>query len=341
MILDALARAPVGLLPVVVFLAVLVYFDSYKLVSLRAVVGTILCGALAAGASYLVNIEALERLELEFVTYSRYVSPLIEEAIKALIIVVLIRARRIAFLVDAAIYGFAVGTGFAVVENLYYLSLRPDAHIAVWVVRGFGTAVMHGGATAIFGIVSVAFSEKKPGVAAFLPGLAAAAVLHSAFNHFLFMPVLSTLGILVTLPPLAWYVFRRSERSVGDWLGADFDADASLLELIDSDDFGSSNLGQYLHSLRSHFRGEVVADMLCYLRLHLELEMLAKGVLLMRENGMEPELDPDARAKFDELHYLERSIGRTGRRAMQPFLHFNARDLWQIHMLRGQESASR
>ena len=167
----------------------------------------------------------------------------------------------------------------------------------------------------------------------FLPGLAAAVVLHSVFNHFLFLPMLSTLGILITLPPLAWYVFRRSERSVGDWLGKDFDADARLLELIDSDDFGTSNLGQYLQSLRSHFRGEVVADMLCYLRLHLELEMLAKGVLLMRETGMEPTLDPDARAKFDELRYLERSIGRTGRRAMQPFLHLNSRDLWQIHML--------
>jgi hypothetical protein len=73
--------------------------------------------------------------------------------------------------------------------------------------------------------------------------------------------------------------------------------------------------------------------MLCYLRLHLELEMLAKGVLLMRENGLELTLDPEARGKFDELHYLERSIGRTGRRAMQPFLHLDARDLWQIHML--------
>jgi RsiW-degrading membrane proteinase PrsW (M82 family) len=333
MILDAAARAPVGLLPVVVFLATLIYFDSYKLVSLRAVIGTILVGAVAAGASYFLNIAALERLDLEFVTYTRYVSPVIEETIKALIIVVLIRARRIAFLVDAAIAGFAVGTGFAVVENLYYLSLRPDAHIAVWVVRGFGTAVMHGGATAIFAIVSIALSEKGSGISAFLPGLAAAVLLHSAFNHFLFLPILSTLGILVTLPPLAWYVFQRSERAVGDWLGADFDADAQLLELIDSEEFGSSNLGQYLHSLRSHFRGEVVADMLCYLRLHLELEMLAKGVLLLRENGMEPELDPDARSKFDELRYLERSIGRTGKRAMQPFLHLNARDLWQIHML--------
>ena len=333
MILDAAARAPVGLLPVVAFLAVLVYFDSYKLVSLRAVVLTIVVGAAAAGLSYVVNVAALDRLTIDFVAYSRYVSPIIEETIKASIIVLMIRAQRIGFLVDAAISGFAVGTGFAVVENLYYLALRPDSHLAVWVVRGFGTAIMHGGATAIFAIVSVALAEKRPGITAFLPGLAAAVVLHSAFNHFLFLPVLSTLGILVALPPLAWYVFRRSERSVSDWLGADFDADARLLELIDSDDFGSSNLGQYLQSLRSRFRGEIVADMLCYLRLHLELEMLAKGVLLMRENGLEPTLDPDARAKFDELHYLERSIGRTGRRAMQPFLHLDARDLWQIHML--------
>ena len=147
-------------------------------------IGTILVGTAAAGASYFLNIAALERLDLEFVTYSRYVSPVIEETLKALIIVVLIRARRIAFLVDAAIAGFAVGTGFAVVENLYYLSMRPDSHMAVWVVRGFGTAIMHGGATAIFAIVSVALSEKKPGITAFLPGLAAAVLLHSAFNHF-------------------------------------------------------------------------------------------------------------------------------------------------------------
>ena len=193
---------------------------------------------------------------------------------------------------------------------------------------------MHGGATAIFAIVSMALTEKRPGdLTALLPGLVAAIVLHSAFNHFLFQPVLSTLGILIALPPLAWLVFRRSERSVGDWLGADFDADARLLEILDSDEFDTSNIGTYLQSLRSHFRGEIVADMLCYLRLHLELEMLAKGMLLMRQQGMSPEVDPGVRAKFDELRYLERSIGRTGKRAMKPFLNLNARDLWQIHMI--------
>ena len=91
---------------------------------------------------------------------------------------------------------------FAVVENLYYLSIRPDSHMPVWVVRGFGTAIMHGGATAIFAIVSMALTEKRPGdLTALLPGLAAAIVLHSAFNHFLFQPVLSTLGILIAAAP--------------------------------------------------------------------------------------------------------------------------------------------
>ena len=65
-------------------------------------------------------------------------------------------------LVDAAIFGFAIGSGFALVENLYYLASRPDAHVAVQIIRGFGTAIMHGGATAIFAIVSVALAEKRP-----------------------------------------------------------------------------------------------------------------------------------------------------------------------------------
>ena len=137
-----------GLLPVVAFLAALMYFDSYKLVGLRIVVATIFVGAAAAGLSYVINDAALRRLSVDFVTYSRYVSPVIEETIKALIIVYLIRSQRIAFLVDAAIYGFAVGTGFAVVENLYYLSMRPDSLMAgvgrTWLRHGDHARRRHG-----------------------------------------------------------------------------------------------------------------------------------------------------------------------------------------------------
>jgi len=330
-----LTRAPIGLLPVLAFLGALIYLDSFKLVSLRAVLLAMAVGAVAAGISYPLNGALLDRSALEFVAYSRYVSPWVEESLKAVILVYLIRTQRIALLVDAAIAGFAIGTGFALVENLYYLAMRPDAPIAVQVIRGFGTAIMHGGATAMFGLVSVSLAEKHPDryAVVFLPGLVAAVLLHSAYNHLLFRPVFATLGILAVLPPLMHVVFQRSERALRAWLDADLDSDIELLQLINSDDFTRSHVGTYLHSLREKFRGEVVADMLCYLRLHVELAMRAKGVLLMRASGFEPQIDEETRANLEELRYLERSIGRTGQLAMRPVLRMTSKDLWQIYQL--------
>ena len=47
---------------------------------------------------------------------------------KAAFIVVLIARRRVGFLVDAAVQGFAVGAGFAVVENIEYLRTLDQRH---------------------------------------------------------------------------------------------------------------------------------------------------------------------------------------------------------------------
>ena len=79
--------------------------------------------------------------------------------------------------------------------------------------------------------------------------------------------------------------------------------------------------------------GEVIADMLCLLRLYVELSMRAKGVLLMQGAGFRVAEDPEIKEKFDELKYLENSIGKTGHLAIAPFLHKSSRDLWQLHML--------
>jgi len=330
-----LELAPIALLPVLGFLATLIYLDSFKLVSLRAVLAAIAIGAAAAGAGYLFNGMLLEAMAVELPVYSRFVSPWLEEALKAAVLVYLIRTQRVALLVDAAIVGFAIGTGFALVENMYYLATRPEAPAAVHVIRGFGTAIMHGGATAIFGIVSVALAEERPYAVArvFLPGLLAAALLHGAYNSLLVRPMVATLFVLVALPPLMYMSFRRSERSLRAWLDADLDSDVELLQLIHSDDFSHSHVGAYLNSLRERFRGEIVADMLCYVRLHVELAMRAKGVLLMRESGLEPEVDEETRANLAELRHLERSIGRTGRLAMRPVLRMTSKDLWQLYVL--------
>lgn len=332
---DLLITAPVGLLPVLLFLLALMYLDSYKLVSLRAVVFVIAAGGVMTIAAFFVNAYLLEALDLELRTYARYVSPIVEEVLKAAVIVVLFRTSRIGFLVDSAIMGFAVGAGFAVVENFYYLYASAGGNVGVWFVRGFGTAIMHGGVVAIFAILSQTLTERnmKINPLLYLPGLAASVGLHSMFNHFVLPPLQMTALILLLLPPLLYLVFQRSAGHLHEWLELDFDADARLVEQIKSGRFTETRAGQFLSDVRSRFDGPVVVDMLCYLRLYTELALRAKGVLLMRENGLDTPVGERTREKFAELEYLENSIGKTGLLALRPFLHMTRKDLWQLNVL--------
>ncbi len=333
--MDLAVHALVGLLPVCCFLGALVFLDSYKLVPMRWILGTIGCGALAGLLSYPLNVGASDLLDLDFVTLTRYAAPVIEEALKGLIVLALIRNHRIGFPVDAAIFGFAVGAGFAIFENLYYLRAVPDMQLGTWIVRGFGTAMMHGGATAIFALVTHTLSEQHPTRAwlAMLPGFLVAVIAHSVYNHFFLMPIVNTLLVFASLPILFTMVFHQSERSVNEWLGIGFDADAEIIELINSGDFSNSRIGTYLLSLTEKFEGPVVVDMLCYLRLHKELAMRAKGLLMMREHGFHEKPGEATKAKLEELKYLVDSIGPTGLLAMRPFLRMSRKDLWQIYML--------
>lgn len=328
-------RGLLGLAPVASFLAALVLMDSYKLVRLRSILLTVLAGLAMAGVSWLVADGLLRAVALERATFTRYVAPVTEELLKAAVILALIRMHRIGFLVDAAIFGFAVGTGFALGETIHYLRAAGDAGIGTWLARGFGTAMMHGGATAIFAVMGLAMLERSGGARwrAFVPGFVLAVLLHSAYNHFFLSPFASALGVAVVLPLVLGAVFTRSEAAIGDWLGKGFDADAEMLSMIESGRLTDAPVGRYLHELKSKFEGPVVADLLCYVRLHTELALRAKGILMMRETGFNVPVDEPTREKFAELGYLEKSIGRTGRLAIAPMLHMSHKDLWQLYML--------
>jgi len=330
-------HALLGLLPVCVFLAALVLLDSYKLVDIRWVLAVIVFGGITAGLSYVIHTSTLDAFQISFTDYSRYFSPFIEEALKGLIIVILLYRNRIGFLVDAAIFGFAVGAGFAVIENIYLLQILPETDFRVWIIRGFGTAMMHGAATAILAVSYRALIRRKDrsAIAAFLPGLIVAGITHSIYNHFFFSPVINTVGVLIFFPILMVVVYKRSEQAVVDWLDVGFDADTELLELINSGSFSTSKVGLYLLTLKERFRGEVVADLLCYLRLYVELSIRAKGLIMMRENGFHSEVGEETRAKLEEMRFLDRSIGKTGKLAMKPFLQMSRKDLWQFYMLSG------
>jgi RsiW-degrading membrane proteinase PrsW (M82 family) len=327
----------VSVLPVFMFLGALVLIDSYKLVALRAVLIAVVAGALAGLVGYAVNVRLRPALDMDVITYARYISPVVEETLKGAYVVYLISRNRVGFVVDAAILGFAIGTGFAFLENVYYLRVSPDATIWTWIVRGFGTAVMHGGTTAIVAMVARALhdraTELRPKL--LLPGLVVAVLLHSLYNHFILQPVLATALIALVFPWVAAGIFKQSERDTRSWIGSGFDTDQELLRAIRTGQMSETSVGRYLATVRSRFAPEVIVDMMCLLRLRAELGIRAKGLLMLREAGFDAEPDPVAQDTFVELRYLEKSIGRTGMLALGPFIRTSTRDLWQLNLLDG------
>lgn len=336
-----LLGASVSVLPVLVFLGLLRLLDSYKLVVLRAILLSVLAGVLAALAAYAINVALRPALGLDFSHYSRYVAPLVEETLKAAFVVYLLQQHKVGFVVDAAIHGFGIGAGFALLENLLYLSTHPGAPPWTWVVRGFGTAIMHGGTTAILAMIARTLLNRTDAfrLRLVLPGLGLAVVLHSLYNHFLLQPILATALIVLVFPVLIVVVFQQSERDARAWVGEGFDSDQELLKAVNEGRVSGTPVGKYITTLRGHFAPETIVDMMCLLGVRAELAIRAKGILMMREAGFEPPPDPaqkdQLKDKLRELRYLERSIGKTGLIALHPFLHTHTRDRWQLTVLDG------
>lgn len=340
---DLLIKGLVSLLPVMIFVITLDRMDSYKLVRPQFILWLLVAGGTMAALSYFINAEAIELLHFNFQNYSRFGAPVIEECLKASILVVLFRASRIGFLIDAAIIGFAVGSGFAVFENFYYLTTDPEAHMGVWIIRGFGTALMHGGCTAIFAVMAQALTEHhtKTNPALFFPGLVLAMVLHSIFNHFPGSPILATMGTMLSLPIILALVFRIGGREVHNWLEVDFSVHQHMLEQIEHGEFTASPSGRFLSELHDKFHDLIIADMVRYVRLHTELVLRAEGLLIAREHGMEIPIDTDIHQKFAEMHKLQKKIGRTAFSTIKAHLHITREDLWELHMLEERDLHAR
>ncbi len=324
-----------SLLPVVLFLVSLFLLESFKLVRIKTLLMCLLWGMLAAAAAYYANTFLSEALSLKFEDYSRYLAPLVEEVLKAGIVIYLISRQNIGFSIDAAIYGFAAGTGFALVENMVFLNvLGTDAHITVWILRGFGTAIMHGGCSAVIAVLLMDGIQRERSVLfSALQGLLAGYLLHSVFNHFFLNPYVQAVVIFTLLPVVFMLVFQKSTHMLQNWLEIEFHNEVEILRMIRLGSFSGTKAGEYLISLKKHFGPEMIFDMYCYISLYLELSVKAKRNMMLRESGLEIMEEPGIREKLAELKQLRKQIGTVGELAMQPLIRMKHRELWKLNQL--------
>ncbi|MCX6270068.1 MAG: PrsW family glutamic-type intramembrane protease [Bacteroidetes bacterium] len=341
-----------ALLPVLLFILFLYYADSFKLIQFSTLFTCAAWGLLAAYISLLLNswlmkhfnlmlmeysgysATAIEESLKKRMEYSRYIAPIIEETMKMLIFIYLISKGKIGFMVDGAIYGFCVGAFFSLFENTFYFYDPSNPNPMVWVIRGFGTSMMHGGATAVVLLYAMKSINVKQKIGpALLTGTVFAMLIHSLFNHFFLNPVLSTILIILVLPPVMILIFYSHESKLRKWLDVELSTEVVLLKMIKEGKFGETHTGQYIISLKNRFSKEVIVDMLCYIGLYTELSIKAKTVMMLKEVGLPSVKEPGIEGKLLELKALQKNIGKTGLLAISPILRMSQKDIWKLSLL--------
>lgn len=322
-------------LPMALFLTALILLDNFRLVRSGILISCVVWGLLAALACDFLNTWIAGWLDADFRTLSRYISPITEEIIKAGFIIYLIGKKKIGFMIDAAVYGFAIGAGFSLMENTWYLlTNHQDYSLTVWVIRGFGTAVMHGGCSALISMLITYGASRSGRMAISVPaGMVPAIIIHSGFNHFPVNPILQALAIIVVVPVIFVAVLQVSNARFQQWLDIEFSSEVDLLHMIRKGELRSTKAGVFLMSLRDRFSPETVVDLYCYLALYLELSLKAKSNLMLKENGFPVIIEKDLGRKLTELSHLRKQIGPLGEYTMAPLIRMNYRNLWKLNQL--------
>ncbi|HXG81826.1 MAG TPA: PrsW family glutamic-type intramembrane protease [Sphingomicrobium sp.] len=332
----------VALLPVLLMLGLFVWLDVFKLMTLWETLGLLLIGAVTALAAYPVSGVFLDTLPLGYSSYSRFVAPWIEEVIKAVAVGALFWFNRVGYKLDAVITGFAIGAGFSVVENMIYLSRFPELAANVWMVRGLGTAVMHGLTTAIVAATAHEYAERETrGAAAeyrfnilwFMPGLLLAILIHTGFNQFPDQPLLAMIIILAGAPFVIMAIFRFGAVEAQRWLAEEKAETRAALEAWESGRFPDDESGRRIAALIGRSDASTAARMREYCQLLTWLLLQAEDTLHHQAEDTE-KLHVHGRQAFERLEVLKRELGRANLAALRALLPFSRNDYWEISELK-------
>lgn len=165
---------------------------------------------------FAAEVNGLLRTLLPLSTYeiTIIVTPITEEILKAIPILVfatVLTAKKEAVFTAS----MAVGIGFAVLENAYYLLNDASFNMIDAVIRAFGAGLMHGMCTLLVG-VGISFVKKKSKI--FLVGtfaLLSTAITYHGIYNMLVQSDLQVIGYLLPIstyvPFVAWRIIKKKQ----------------------------------------------------------------------------------------------------------------------------------
>ena len=323
-----------ALLPVLLLLGVFVWLDAFKLMSFGEILVLIILGGLAAGVAYPISGRFLDTLPIGFSIYSRFVAPWVEEALKAIVMIGLFRLNRIGYKLDA---------GVSVVENVIYLAMFPSYGAGTWLVRGLGTAVMHGTTLAVLAAVAHELAERENRGAAgefhfrfwwFLPGYLVAVAIHTAFNQFPDRPMLAMMGAILLAPITLIAIFYFGSAEAERWLSEEGAAHRAQVETLRAGQWPDTDAGRRVAALAERLGPEGARRVRRYWELQAWLVAEAEETMIEEAAGDAKINVAEISAAVAELDGLKRALGRSSFTALNALLPFSRNDYWEVAELR-------
>ncbi len=335
----------VALAPVLALLVLFAWLDVFHLMSLAELLALLLLGMLASAVVFPIGGRLIDALPMGFSFYSRFVAPWIEEAIKGLAIVLLFAVNRIGYKVDAAISGFAVGAGFSLIENILYLTHFADLDFGVWLVRGLGTAVMHGGTVAIFATLAHRLCEREIRARVgqwhfhpmhFVPGYLVAVALHTGFNALADRPLTAMLLSFIMVPSTLMLIFTLGSGEARLWLASEAAQHRADLAALAGGVVPATESGRLVAAFLARAGDPALPPLaLDYWRLHTEIVLRAEEDMLARGKGRHVDRYAAAdRARMRRLTEIEAALGRARLAMLRPLLPFSRNDYWEVREFR-------
>jgi len=318
----------VTLLPPIIFVLLLVWLDSFSLVKTSLLVSSFVWGCFSVAVAYLC-ITIIGKW-----SDNLFAAPIIEEGIKGMGIVILIRMRKCAFFIDAAIYGAAIGAGFSFIENIVYIYYNPDMLLGTMLIRGFGTAIMHCGCViSTATLLSWYAGSKNHFTILYCIAPIPAIVFHTIYNAVTIQPILLLLVTIVSISLWTILLFSYNEKSIGKWMDDELSAEVTMLTALKQGHFSASKTGQYMLSIKEQFAPECYFDMFCYVRLYYELSLASKTNMMRAEAGFPVIKNKDDADKVNEFYILRKRIGKTAVIALSPIIKSDQLASWKINSM--------
>ena len=311
-----IANYLVGIIPIFLYILVLKSLDSFAVAKPSILAKSILCGL----ASCLVAFILARTIGWS----ADYISPILEESLKALFIIYLVNRRRIRFLAEGLIYGAAIGGGFSILENTIYVLYCPTMDFGTAMFRGVGVAIMHMGCTGIMACLLILTCQKMKMLNAVAMSIVPSIIIHLAHNIIDIEPSYRLFGTVILFLILFYVIMTIGESLIYKWMDHSISEDIYTLAAIRQGNFSATKSGQYLMHVKEQFQPEVFFDMICLVQLHLELKLEKQSRMLKAQAGFKDDRTEEElaahNAQVAEIDHLFTQIGKTAKWVLRPLL---------------------